>query len=75
MICITKYENDIFSLNETSNGFIHAFCLSKIHFHKPGSFKLIKNAEIFSRFVKFISNEIIIQGYHAFKNGIAFDKT
>ena len=47
MICITKYENDIFSLNETSNGFMHAFCLSKIHFHKPGSFKLIKMPKSF----------------------------
>ena len=37
-----KYENDIFSLCETSNAFIDAFCYSKIHFHQSGPFTLIK---------------------------------
>ena len=36
------YENDMFLLCETSNAFIGAFCYSKIHFHQPGPFKLIK---------------------------------
>ena len=39
---IEKYENDIFSLFEASNEFIHVSCLSKIHFHQSGPFKLIK---------------------------------
>ena len=46
-VCFTKfttakYENDMFSLCETSNAFIGAFCYSKIHFHQSGQFKLIK---------------------------------
>ena len=37
-LAMAKYENDIFSLFETSNEFIYALCLSKIHFHQPGPF-------------------------------------
>ena len=37
-----KYENDMFSLCETSNAFIDAFCYSKIHSHQPGPLKSIK---------------------------------
>ena len=32
----------MFSLCETTNVFIDAFCYSKIHFYQLGSFKLIK---------------------------------
>ena len=35
-------QHDIFSLLETSNEFIHASFLSKIHFHRSGPLKLIK---------------------------------
>ena len=38
---ITKYENDIISLCETSNELIHGFCLSKVHFRHSGPLKLI----------------------------------
>ena len=31
---IANYENNIFSLCETSNAFIHALCHSKMHFHQ-----------------------------------------
>ena len=43
-VCFTiaKYENGMFSLCETSNAFIDAFCYSKIHFHQSGPFRLIK---------------------------------
>ena len=43
-VCFTtaKYENNIFSLCETSNAFIDAFCYFKIHFHQSGPFELIK---------------------------------
>ena len=43
-VCFTtvKYEKDMFSLCETSNAFIDAFCYSKIRFHQSGPFKLIK---------------------------------
>ena len=43
-VCFTiaKYENDIFSLCESSNEFIDAFCHSKIHFHQTGGLKLNK---------------------------------
>ena len=43
-VCFTiaKYENDIFSLYETSNAFIHAFCHSKVHFQQSEPLKLIK---------------------------------
>ena len=34
--------SDIFSLFETSQKFIHAFYLPKIHFHKTGLLNLIK---------------------------------
>ena len=55
-----KYENDTFvisfSLCETSNAFIDAFCYSRIHFHQSGPLKLIKTVEIFTRFVRFISS-------------------
>ena len=37
-----KYENNMFSLCETSNALIEAFCYSKIHFNQSGPFKLIK---------------------------------
>ena len=37
-----KYENDMFSLCETTNVFIDDFCNSKIHFHDLEPFKLIK---------------------------------
>ena len=37
-----KARNDIFSLLVTSNEFIHAFCLSEIHFYKSGPLKFIK---------------------------------
>ena len=46
MFSIAVYENDIFSLCETSNEFTHAFCLTKVHFHHSGLLKL--NAVIFS---------------------------
>ena len=32
----------MFSLCETSNAFIDAFCYSKIHFHQSGPFTFIK---------------------------------
>ena len=40
-ICFStaKNEIDIFSLCVISNAFIHAFCLSKIHFRQTGSLK------------------------------------
>ena len=43
-VCFTvaKYENNIFSLCETSNAFIDAFYYSKIHFHQSRTFELIK---------------------------------
>ena len=43
-VCFTlaKYENDTFSLCETTNVFIMLFCYSKIHFHQLRSLKLIK---------------------------------
>ena len=60
---IALYENDIFSLCETPNAFIHAFCHSQIHFHQRGPLKLIKNnVEMFSRCVKF---NLYSQGRHA----------
>ena len=50
---------------ETSQKFIHAFCLSKIHFYKTRLFiiKLDRNhAQIFLRFVRFISSmELLIE--------------
>ena len=39
---MAKYENDMFTLCETSNAFIGAFCYYKIHFHPSGPFKSIK---------------------------------
>ena len=39
---MAKYENDTFSLCETSHAFIGAFCYSKIHFHPSGPLKSIK---------------------------------
>ena len=39
---IAKYENGMFSLCETSNGFIDASCYSEIHIHQLGPFKFIK---------------------------------
>ena len=38
-----QYENNMFSLFETSNAFIDVFfCNSKIHFYQSGPFKLNK---------------------------------
>ena len=45
-ICFTcstaKYENDMFSLYEISNEFIHAFHLSKIQIHQSGPLNGLK---------------------------------
>ena len=38
---IVNYENDIFSLFETSDAFIHALCHSKMHFHQRRPLELI----------------------------------
>ena len=42
-VCFTvpKYENDMFSLCETSYAFIDAFCYSKIHFHQSISLHVL----------------------------------
>ena len=50
-ICFTiaKYENVLFSLCETSNTFIGAFCYSKIHFHQSGQFKIFKLIKTMSK--------------------------
>ena len=56
-VCFTiaKYINGIFSLCETSNVLIHAFFHSKINLHHQSRlFKLIKNAEIFTPFVRLV---------------------
>ena len=42
MLYNCKYENDMFSLCETSNAFIGAFRYYKIPFHPSGPFKSIK---------------------------------
>ena len=42
MLAMPMYENDMFLLCETFNAFIGPFCYSKINFHLPGPFKLIK---------------------------------
>ena len=56
-ICFTieKYANNIFSLCETSKEFIHAFCLSEIHFHQSGPLRLIKTMLKSFRFCMFFS--------------------
>ena len=47
--CIAKNENYIFSLCETPNEIIHAFCLFQFQFHHSMPLKLIKiNAEVLS---------------------------
>ena len=55
------YENDIFSLCETSNAFIYAFPPLQTPFSHPRPFKPNQNNVFFSRFVRFSSSVHLYQ--------------
>ena len=77
-ICFSsaKYENDIFSLSMASSEFfLHAFWLSKVHFHQSGPLKLVKTMlKYFHFYLVYLQYGIVIQTWATKRSVIAYDE-